>query len=112
MTDYCLFTLTHPEARRIYIRGIADITEPIDEFEKIIQFYDENELANHLPANPYEKGSEDFRLFEELLETIKSHFEDLGVELIFASEEEKSWRYCNPWNNELYDINMKKVVID
>jgi len=29
MTDYCLFTLTHPAAERIYIRWIMDITEPL-----------------------------------------------------------------------------------
>ena len=42
MTYYCLFTITHPNAERIYIRGVVDITQPIDEYEKIIEFYEGN----------------------------------------------------------------------
>lgn len=30
MIDYCLFTTTHPDAKRVYIKGIANITEPIN----------------------------------------------------------------------------------
>lgn len=52
MTDYCLFTATHIAARRIYIRGIADITEPIDEYDKIIEYYDGNELKKNTSFKP------------------------------------------------------------
>lgn len=56
MTDYCLFTVELKGAKRIYIRGVADITEPIDDYDNIIEFYDGNQLKKELPSNPYEKA--------------------------------------------------------
>lgn len=99
MTDCCIFTIEHAKARRIYIRGVADITEPIDEFENIIRFYNGPELKRELPPNPYESGGEDYRLFEELLEMIRTQFEEIGEELIFADEKERFLDYMDyDWN--------------
>ena len=107
MTDYCLFTVEHGDARRIYIRGIADITEPIDDYDKIIEFYEGNELKNELPSNPYNKGEKDYELFEELLKLIRTQFEEFGDELVFASEEEEYKKYVTyDWN-----LTTKKVTI-
>ena len=113
MTDYCLFTVTHIAARKIYIRGIADITEPIDEYDKIIEYYDGNELKKTLPSNPYSIGSEEHKLFEELLLSIESNFEEFGDELVFAKtvdEQEFEWE-----NHAIIDemvIEMEKVIVD
>lgn len=112
MTDYCLFTITHPNAERIYIRGIADITEPIDEYEKIIKFYDDFELKKDLPSNPYENGTEDYRLFEELLSAIWSNFEDIGDELVFAKTKQEEDEWSNHLHTEDYLLDMEKVIIE
>lgn len=54
MTDFCLFSITHPVAERIYIRGVMDMTEHIDEYDQIIEFYTGDELKNIPPSNTYE----------------------------------------------------------
>lgn len=109
MTDYCLFTIEHPKASRIYIRGIADITEPIDEYDKIVKFNGTETSA--LPQNPYNKGDKDFDLFNELLSSIKIHFEDICDDLVFA----KKYSHKNEWDNhhatDDYILNMEKVII-
>ena len=113
MTDYCLFTITHPDAQRIYIRGIADITQPIDDYDKIIEFYDGQELKKTLPSNPYKTESEDHRLFEELLSAIESNFEDIGDELVFAKTvEEQNLIFDNHFTSEEFLIEMEKVVVE
>ena len=107
MTDYCLFTIELKEARRIYIRGVADITEPIEEYKKIIQFYDGNTLSNELPKNPYEKDTKDYKLFNKLLYFLKTQFEDLGDELVFAEEKETHHKYLTlEWN-----LTTQKVIV-
>ncbi|AMD17038.1 hypothetical protein TL18_02760 [Methanobrevibacter sp. YE315] len=112
MTDYCLFTITHPEAKRIYIRGIADITVPIDEYDKIIEFYEGNQLKKSLPSNPYNEGSKDYKLFEELLSAIKSNFEDIGDDLVFATQwDSKFHEWSNHSATEEYIIDMEKVTV-
>ena len=111
MTDYCLFTVEHPSARRIYIRGVADITEPIDEYNKIISFYDGSKLQSKLPKNPYEDGSEEQILFNELLSAIKSNFEDFGDELVFATEEDEEYEWLNHKKYGNYNLELHKVVI-
>jgi len=112
MTNYCLFTITHPNAKRIYIRGVADITEPIDEYDKIIEFYEGSELKNSLPKNPHEKGTEDFNLFKELLISIKSRFEDIGDELVFADFiDGKHSEWHNHFVDEDFIIDMEKITI-
>ena len=114
MTDYCLFTITHPDAKRIYIRGVADITEPVDEYEKIIEFYDDNELKNSPPSNPYEVGSEDYKLFEELLSVLRKYLENIGDDLVFAAsidDERAKWNNRAEWQG-VYIIDMEKISID
>jgi hypothetical protein len=111
MTDFCLFTIEHSEARRIFIRGVADITEPIDDFDKIIKFYNGTILQHELPPNPYEKNSKDYKLFNELLETIQSNFEEIGSELVFAEEYNPNNELFNKFNNGKYDLNYEKVII-
>ena len=110
MTDYCLFTVEHPSAKRIYIRGIADITEPIDEYHKIISFYDGQVLQSELPENPFTDGSEEYNLFNELISAIKSNFEEFGDELIFATNEEE-YEWLNHKKYGLYNLDLQKVVI-
>ena len=109
MADYCLFTIEHLEARRIYIRGIADITEPIDEYNKIIRFYNGSQLQKELPSNPYKKGEKEYELFNELLEIIKSNFEDICEKLIFAEVNEKF--DTNTYLNQEYHLDKEKVII-
>ena len=108
MTDYCLFTVELKGARRIYIRGVANITEPVDEYEKIIEFYHGDELKKELPSNPYEPGSDDYKLFERLLEIIRTDFERFGDELVFAKEKEETLNYMG----EDFILNIQKVTID
>lgn len=112
MTDYCLFTITHPAAERIYIRGVADITEPIDEYEKIIEFYEGNELKKSLPSNTYESGTEDNKLFKELLSAIESNFEEICDEFVFAKTiEEQDLRWDNHLTTEDYVLDFEKVIV-
>lgn len=106
MADYCLFTIELVKARRIYVRGIADITEPIDEYDKTIKFYHGSELKSELPPNPYNKNEKDFELYEELLNTIKTDFEEIGDELVFAGIPNVS-RYAG----KDYQIDKEKVII-
>ena len=113
MTNYCLFTITHPNAKRIYIRGVVDLTEPINEYEKIIEFYEGSDLKNSLPKNPYGKETEDYTLFKELLNSIESRFEDIGDELVFADfidEEHQEWH--NHFVDEDFIIDMEKITIE
>ena len=109
MTDYCLFTIEHVGARRIYIKGIADITEPIDDYDKIIKFYNGSKLQKQLPPNPYKKGEKEFELFNELLNIVESEFEEIGDELVFAEEDEEfgACRYLDA----KYNIDKEKVII-
>ena len=106
MADLCLFTVEHLAARRIYIRGVADITEPIDEYDKIIKFYHGSELKSELPPNPYNKGEKDYELYNELLKLIKEEFEELGGELVFAGEFET----CHYLDSK-YILDKEKVII-
>ena len=110
MTDYCLFTIEHPSAKRIYIRGVADITEPIDEYNKIISFYHDSVLRKELPKNPFEVGSEDFNLFNELLTSIQTNFEELGDELVCATDEEE-YEWANHKRYGDFNLDLQKVVI-
>jgi hypothetical protein len=112
MTDYCLFTITHPNARRIYIRGIADITQPIDDYDKIIEFYDGAELKKALPSNPCKAGSEDHKLFDELLSAIESNFEDICDELVFAKTIKEADAWDNHFNGVEFVIEMEKVIVE
>lgn len=109
LTDYCLFTVEHLKARRIYVRGVADITEPIDEYDKIIKFYNGSKLQSELPPNPYKKGEKEYTLFNELKELIQDNFEEIGDELVFAKVGEKlgAYRYLDA----KYHIDKEKVII-
>ena len=107
MPDYCLFTVEHSEARRIYVRGIADITEPIDNYDKIIKFYHGSKLKPEPPPNPFEKETVEHKLYEELLSEISSKFEDLGDELIFADEKPE---FCKYLGFRFY-IEKQKVIV-
>ena len=109
MTDYCLFTVEHSKARRVYIRGIADISEPIDDYDKIIKFYNGSELQSEMPPNPFEEEAVEHKLYNELTSAIKSDFEDFGDELVFAevNEEFGTHRYLNA----KYYIDKEKVII-
>lgn len=110
MPEYCLFTVEHPSAKRIYIRGIADITEPIDEYKKIILFYDGYVLQKELPENHFKYGSEEYKLFNELISAIKSNFDEFGDELIFATDEEE-YEWLNHKKYGCYNLDLQKVVI-
>ena len=106
MTEYCLFTIELTEARRIYIRGVADITEPIDEYDKIIKFYHGSELKSELPPNPFKKEEKEWNLFNELKNIIESDFENIGDEIVFAGLPEIS-RFVG----KNYQIDKEKVII-
>lgn len=107
MTDYCLFTVEHSEARRIYIRGIADISQPIDDYKKIIKFYNGSELQSELPSNPFEEDVVEHNLFEELTSELQDSFEELGDELVFAHEKEEICKYLGT----NYVLTKQKVII-
>lgn len=107
MTDYCLFTIEHQEARQIYIRGIANITEPIEDYEEIIKFYNGSELQSELPPNPYQKGEKEYQLFNELLNYVESEFEEIGNELVFAKTENEFCRFLG----KNYYLEMEKVIV-
>ena len=113
MTDYCLFTITHPAAERIYIRGVMDITEPIDEYDKITEFYEGKVLKKSLPLNPHESGTEDNKLFKELLSAIESNFEDICDEFVFAKTvEEQDLRWDNHLATDDYILDFEKVIVE
>ena len=112
MTDYCLFTITHPAAERIYIRGVMDITEPIDEYDIITEFYDGNELKNSLPSNPYEPGSEDNKLFGQLLSAIESNFEEICDEFVFAQTDQEADEWHNHRGTEEFVLDFERVIVE
>ena len=110
MAEYCFFTIEHPNARRVYIRGVVDITEPIGDYKEIIKFgvY----MSKELPANPFKKECEEYKMFEELKSSIISHFEEIGDELVFANENNSE--YADDYNHictDNYVIDMEKVII-
>lgn len=110
MNSYCLFTVEHPNARRVYIRGIADITQPLDDYDKIIKFYENNVLQHKLPKNPYDYNTIEHQLFDELLNFIKSDFEHFGDELTEVTDDERYLSYNQrEVGNLRYDLT--KVVI-
>ena len=104
---YCLFTVEHSEARRIYIRGVADVTEPIDDYDEIIRFYHGSELKAGLPPNPFEEEAVEHQLYEELTSELKSNFEELGDELVFSDEKPEFCKYLG----FKYFIEKQKVII-
>lgn len=108
--EYCLFTVEHPEARRVFIRGIADITQPLDDYDKIIKFYENNVLQHKPPKNPFEIDTIEHQLFDELLNFINSDFEHFGDELTDVTNDERYLRYNQRQVGNLrYDLT--KVVI-
>ena len=112
LTDYCLFTIEHSEARRVFIRGVADITEPIDDFDKIVWFREGNDLQHSLPSNPFNENEEDFELFNQLLECVKANFEDICQELVFAQTVEKADKiFDNHYKSENFIVEFEKVII-
>lgn len=112
LMEICLFTIEHPKARRIYIKGVADISQPIDEYSKIIKFNDGVEKKSELPKNPYNKGESDYNLFEELKHTISNHLEEIGDELVFANEyDSKNSDFYNRIPKDEYVIELEKVVL-
>ena len=110
--DMCLFTIEHPKARRIFIRGVADISKPIDDYDKIIKFKDGFKETSELPKNPYIEGETDYNLFEELKSSIATHFEEIGDELVFADEyDSKHSATNNHTSTDEYIIEMEKVIL-
>ena len=107
MTDYCLFTVEHSKARRIYIRGIADITQPIDDYDKIILFYHGSKLKPEIPPNPFEEEAVEQKLYDEMTNELNDSFEEFGDELVFSHEEEETCRYLGT----NYHITKEKVII-
>lgn len=87
-----------------------DITEPINEYEKVIEFYESNELKNALPLNPYDHGSEDNKLFKEPLSSIESNFEDICDEFVFAKTNHESDKRDNHLTTEEYILDFEKVI--
>ena len=110
MTDYCLFTVEHSKAKRIYIRGVADVTEPIDDYDKIIQFYHGSELKSELPPNPFEEGSDEHSLYSELISSIEEDFENFADDLVFVTSD-KRYEYLNHKTQTYYNLDMEKVII-
>lgn len=111
--DLCLFTVEHPSAKRIYMRGVADITEPIDDYVRIVQFYHGEEwfsLKNGLPPNPYDDGTEEFQLFNELISNIRKNWIDFGDDLVFVTNDEQYLEF-NRKKTDYYTLNMEKVII-
>ena len=112
LMEMCLFTIEHPQARRIFIRGVADISKPIDDYDKIIKFKDGAEEKSELPKNPYIEGETDYNLFEDLKSSIATHFEEIGDELVFADEYgSENAVYNNHSTTDEYIIEMEKVVL-
>ena len=110
MTDYCLFTVEHPQAKRVYIRGVADVTEPVDEYDRIIKYYHGSELKSELPPNPFDKGTDEYSLYNELVSSIKEDFENFADEIIFVTND-REFEYLNNKRFEFYTIDMEKVII-
>ena len=112
MSNYCLFTIEHSEASRIYVRGVADITSPIDDFDKIVWFRNGSDLQHSLPTNPYREGEKDYDLYNDLLKCIKHNFEDICHELIFAiTNDEKTHEWENTYNIDNLHVDFEKVII-
>lgn len=110
MADYCLFTVEHSQARRVYIRGVADVTPPIDDYDKIIKYYHGSELKSELPSNPFNEGTVEYSLYNELVTSIKEDFENFGDELVFVTND-KNFEYLNHKRFDFYTIDMEKVII-
>lgn len=110
MTDYCFFTIEHVEAKSVYIRGLMDITEPIDDFKEIIRFGED--MSRNFPPNPFKKGEKEFKLYEELVSAIKADFDEICHELVFAKTiEEQDLRWDNHLINRTYYIEYEKIII-
>lgn len=77
MDKWVLFTVEHQDYSRIYLRGVGVLSDVSEELEHVLFHHDINTLDRKLPPNPYEKGTEDYNLFNELLNFIKS---DKGFE--------------------------------
>lgn len=89
---------------------MADITQPIDDYNKIIQF-DGSETSTP-PKNPYNKGEKEFDLFNELVSAIEANFEEIGDELVFAEVHDgQNAAFNNNSVSENYIIDMEKVII-
>ena len=110
MADYCLFTVEHSQAKRVYIRGVADVTEPIDEYGKIIKFYHGSELKSELPPNPFNEGTDEYSLYNELVSSIKEDFENFGDDLVFVTND-SDFEFLNHRGYTDYTIDMEKVII-
>lgn len=110
LTTYCFFTVEHSQAKRVYIRGVADITEPIDDYDKIIKFSHGHEMKSELPPNPFEKGTDEHSLYNELVSSIQSDFESFGDELVFVTDDKK-YEYLNHKRYDFYNLDMEKVII-
>ena len=107
MTEYCIFTVEHSKARRVFLRGVADITEPVDDYNKIILFYHGSELKAGIPPNPYEEEAVEHELYDELANELKNSFEAFGDELVFSFQEEEICKYIGT----NYNITKQKVII-
>ena len=110
MNAYCLFTVEHSKAKRIYIRGVADVTEPIGDYDKIIQFYYGSELKSELPPNPFEEGTDEHSLYSELVSSIEEDFENFAEDLVFVTSD-KRYECLNHRYNDYYNLDMEKVII-
>lgn len=109
MVDYCLFTIEHPKAKRVFIRGVANITEPVDDYKKIVRFGEY--LSPELPSNPFKKEEIEYGLFEELLSSIKTYFKEICDELVFAKTVETANEWENHHSTDNYYLEFEKVII-
>ena len=110
MTDYCFFTIEHREAKSVYIRGLMDITKPIDDFKEIVRFGEY--MSKEIPRNPFKKGEKEFDLYEELVSCFKTNFEDICHELVFAKTiDGQDLRWDNRYTIENIVAEYEKVVI-
>lgn len=108
--NYCLFTVEHSRAKRVYIRGMADVTEPIGDYGEIIRFYHGSELKSELPPNPFEKGTDEHSLYSELISSIEEDFENFGDDIVFVTDD-NDYVFLNHKTYEHYRIDMEKVII-
>lgn len=110
MKQYCFFTIEHIEAKSVYIRGLMDITEPIDDFKEIIRFG--SDMSGDIPQNPFKKGEKEFDLYEELVSALKTNFDEICHELVFAKTiEEQDLKWDNHYSIGNLVAEFEKVII-
>ena len=100
MNKMVVFLIRHPRFSEVSIRGVVDADYAFDEearpySDRIIQYYQGDNLRWEFPANKFMKHSIKWNAYEELKNLISDDEQDLALKILEGDKSVSYIRYGN-----------------